>query len=94
METALEMKVVPVSEWRKLVGEELKEALPAILTHNGGIFAVIAAPEDVIILSDLHPRLRIQFRALEQRARKGMPAPRKIYKSTELIEPGTRTIGA
>jgi len=56
----------------------MQALMPCILTFNGEPVALVAAPEDVIIVSDLHPRVRNTLRAQEKRARAGMIAPERV----------------
>ena len=72
------MKVLPISELRRLSGTEMKDAAPIIVTIEGKEELILAGINDVIVINDLHPRLRNRFKAMEKRARIGMPAPIKV----------------
>ena len=66
------MNVLPRSMVRTKSIEELKELMPLKITADGEIFAVMADPEDIIVVGDLHPRVQIQLKAKEKLARSGM----------------------
>ena len=62
----------------KQLGEKVKSYLPATVTIDGVPLFVISAESDVIIVSDLHIRVRNMLKAQEKRARIGMQKPTKI----------------
>lgn len=55
--------------------EELLTNLPLLITYENEPLVYVAKPEDVIPLTDLHPRVRTMLKALEAKARVGMPKP-------------------
>ncbi|MHA2063430.1 MAG: hypothetical protein ACXABY_03515 [Candidatus Thorarchaeota archaeon] len=67
------MNTIPLSEMRKLSGEDLEKALPLMVTVNGIERFVLEVKENVIALGDLHPAIRRNLRAQETKARIGMP---------------------
>jgi len=46
---------------------------------DGNDFVVVDKPDDVMIMSDLHIRIRNNLRAQERKARFGMPEGTKVY---------------
>ena len=56
---------------------ELSAITPAIITWNGEPQMIIAPCDSIVVISDLHPRVRAQLKAMETKARAGMPAPQK-----------------
>jgi len=52
--------------------------LPVAVLVDGESKFVICNKDDVIVLTDLHIRVRNMLRALEKRARAGMPKDTKI----------------
>lgn len=67
------------TDLRRLSAAELEKLVPVELTINGFPRFVIDTPENIITLSDLHPRVRIQLKALERKARLGMPKVQKVF---------------
>jgi hypothetical protein len=67
------MNILTMSDFKRKTNEELKKLMPIKLTHNGEVFCFVGQAEDFIFIGDLHPRVKIQFRAKEQMVRKGMP---------------------
>lgn len=53
--------------------DEIVPLFPIILTHETEPIAIVCRPEDVVYLKDLHPRVQVQFRAMEANVRRGMP---------------------
>jgi len=72
------MQEISLSEVRKRTVKELKEIMPVIVTADGEAFAYLAGLDDIIILSDLHPRVANMLKMQEKRARSGMSAPVKL----------------
>jgi len=66
------------SEFKNTSAENIKKLMPIGLTVNGEIFAVVSPSDGVIVVSDLHPRVRNMLRQQELRARAGMPKPERI----------------
>jgi len=68
------MKKVSYSDFGKL-GKAGIEALglPILITFDGKPFGVLSSLDGVIVVEDLHPRVRIMLRAQEAKARAGMP---------------------
>ncbi len=52
--------------------EELKSMLPCWMTYGPDTVCLMCAPEDIIYIGDLHPRVRNQFKAKEELVRRGM----------------------
>ena len=67
------MNTITKSEFTKLSAEELQKVIPLVLTIDGAPVAMIVNPADIIYLGDLHPRVRVQFKAREVQVRAGMP---------------------
>lgn len=59
----------------KLGAKGLKDKLPVEITVDGEPMFVVCNKDDVIVTSDLHIRVRNMLRAMEKRARIGMPKP-------------------
>ena len=72
------MNTINVSVFRSLTVEKMREAMPFTLLADGEPIAVVSKAEDVIVISDMHPRVRIQFKAKEAVIRRGMPKPEKV----------------
>lgn len=72
------MNIIGHAELRRLTKGEIEDLMPMIVTNDGEPYAVIDKPENVITLSDIHIRVRNMLRAMEKRARGGMPPPVKI----------------
>ena len=67
--------------WSKLLqygGTKIAKFLPAKVTVDGEPRYIICKEEDVIVTSDLHIRVRNMLKAMEKRARAGMPKDIKI----------------
>lgn len=74
------MKHISISEERKLSVEEIKAQMPLAITSDGEPFAYLVDLAEVIIISDLHPRVANSLKMMERRARGGMPKPTVITK--------------
>jgi len=72
------MNDISWSDFIHLPGARAKEVAPVRILFEGEPFAVFSKVEDVMIMSDLHPRVQQQFRAREQLVRRGMPKPERI----------------
>ncbi len=57
---------------------EVLAVLPLEVLSNGEVAFILSKAEDVITLSDLHPRVRHQIKGQEQKARAGMPKVVKL----------------
>jgi len=73
------MRVIALSDFHRMRKDEVLGVLPALITIEGEVEMVIVKPSDIIVIGDMHPRVQAQLRALEQKARMGMPPPEKIY---------------
>ena len=69
------MNTISLSEFKALGSAKIKELLPLTIFVDGEPEMVVDKPENVITLSDLHPRVQNRLRGQEQLARAGMPAP-------------------
>ena len=61
--------------WSKLTtvgARKIAEKLPMEVTLDGEPMFIISKAEDVIVVSDLHIRVRNMLKAMEKRARIGM----------------------
>ena len=67
------MKTIAYSDFAKLGGEGLKTCTPVIVTYDGKPVGVFCSLDGVIVVEDLHPRVRNNLRAQEKLARAGMP---------------------
>ena len=67
----------------KQLGEKVKSYLPATVTIDGVPLFIISAESDVVVISDLHIRVRNMLKAIENRARIGMSKVIKITKDIE-----------
>ncbi len=65
------MLEMPFSKLRPLGKDRLVEVLPVVVTSDGESFAIMAKPEDVIVLSNMHPIMRKRLKDLEAIARAG-----------------------
>ena len=66
------MERVAISDWRTWKVAQINENLPLMITIEGVDAFLIDRPENIIVVSDLHPRVRNNLKALEYRARAGM----------------------
>jgi len=66
------MNILPISMIRQKKVDEVLALLPIKITSDGEIVAVMAKPDDIIVVQDLHPRVRNMLKALEAKARMGM----------------------
>ena len=73
------MLTMAISEWRRLSKEETIKTVPVILTIEGEAVLTVDKIDEVIALSDMHPRIKTQLRALEMKARAGMPPVKKLF---------------
>ena len=76
------MRDISISEMRKLSVEDIKTQMPLRVTSDHIPIAYLVSLEDVVIVSDLHPRVRNTIQMQVRRARGGMPAPEIITKET------------
>ena len=73
------MKKIPWGQFTQLKGDDAKKAMPLLITFNAEDWGIFVDPEDVIVVADLHPRVRNMLRMQEKRARIGMPPPIKVW---------------
>ena len=72
------------TQFLQLPIEEAKSILPLVLTYNGEAVMLCAKPEDFIFLGDMHPRIKHMLKAMEARARVGMPKDNQVLDNQEL----------
>jgi len=72
------MNQISVSEFRKLSLLAMRAIKPVIVTFDGDPVGIFCDPAKIIVIEDLHPRVQIQLRALEKKARSGMPRTEKV----------------
>lgn len=77
------MNTITFSTFSHTGANKVGKLLPAIITVDGEPAFIIGKAEDIIVISDLHIRVRNMLKALEKRARAGMPKPVKI--TTEMV---------
>lgn len=76
------------ADFRRSNIESVKQLLPLMITYLGEDTYYLARLEDVIVVGDLHPRVRATLNAIERRARVGMPPPHNVtVKDAEALEP-------
>ena len=73
------MKTIGMADFRRMNTEQLKEVMPLLVTFDGEPWAYFVDAKDIIVVSDLHIRVRNNLRAQEKRARIGMPQVEKIF---------------
>lgn len=66
------MKTITFGEMKRMDGEEFKALMPVTITFNGEAIAIMDKPENVIVVGDLHPRVRDQFLAKSKFIRTSM----------------------
>lgn len=66
------------STLRRMNAAEIKQNIPAEILFEGEVLCVLASIEDMIVVSDLHPRVRNSLKALERKARGGMAKPVRV----------------
>ena len=83
------MNIIAISELRKLSKVQMEELLPLMVTSDGEPFVKIDKHDLTITMSDLHPRVQMQFRNREAIVRAGMPKPQVIHADEvpRVIEP-------
>jgi len=72
------MKTVNITILRRMSVEEILGMMPVTVLSDGEPMGVLSKSEDVIVIGDLHIRVRNQFRAREAVVRRGMPKPEKV----------------
>lgn len=85
------MHTMSMSEFRKLDREGIKSILPVLLTFDGAPLCVASSPDGVIVIEDLHPRVRNALKAQEKKARGGLPPPEKLF-AVDVKTPGFDTV--
>jgi len=76
------VREVSLSEFRRLTVKEIKASLPLKVTADGQLIAYIVNLDDVIVINDLHPRVKTRLQMMERQARRGMPKSEKLTKAT------------
>jgi len=66
------------SDMKRLKASEALELVPFDVTSDGQRLFTVCNEEDVIVVKDLHIRVRNALRAQEKKARAGMPREIKI----------------
>lgn len=66
------MERVAISDWRTWKVDKINENIPMMITIEGVDTFLLDRPENIIVVSDLHPRVRNRLKALEYKARAGM----------------------
>jgi len=69
------MNSLAKSDIYNLSAEKLAKLAPIDVTCYGESLFILCNAKDVIVVSDLHPRVKMQLKALEAKARMGMPKP-------------------
>lgn len=77
------MNILTFSKLIQLGGSKIAKYLPATITVDGETKFIICNKDDVIVTKDLHIRVRNMLKALEKKARAGMPKDVKI--TTEMM---------
>lgn len=65
------MDTVSIADFRRAPMDAIK-IKPIEITADGKHACYIVGQEDVVVVSDLHPRVRNMIRAMEKKARAGM----------------------
>ena len=72
------MRTLAIGQIRKLNATEIRDLLPVMMTYENEPFAMLCNPEDIVVIADMHPTVRRQFRAKEAQVRAGMPKDMKL----------------
>lgn len=72
------MNIITFSKLVQLGGNKVAKLLPATVTVDGESKFIISKAEDVIVIADHHIRVQNMLKAMDKRARAGMPKPIKI----------------
>ena len=75
------MREIAISEFRRLDKAGLQAVKPAIIAFDGSPIGVFCSIDGVIVVEDLHPRVKNLLQAQEKRARIGMPKTEKVIAS-------------
>lgn len=67
------MNAVSKKKFEQMSVKQVVDALPLIITADGSPIGVLSKMEDVIVIGDMHPAVKRQFRAKETLVRRGMP---------------------
>jgi len=67
------MRKMNVGEFRRLSKEGMEEVAPVELLFEGEPIGLFVKKDDVMVISDLHIRVRNRFKAQEAIVRMGMP---------------------
>ncbi len=73
------MREVAFSDFSRMKAAEMPSLMPMIVTVNSIPTFLVDKMENIIVLSDLHPRVQHMLRAIENKARMGMPPAVKMY---------------
>jgi len=74
------MKRMSLAEFKRITAKEAVTNAPIMLTSNGEDVGVFCSSTDVVVVSDLHPRVRHMIKSVEKRARMGMPKPEVLVR--------------
>ena len=77
------MKTISKAEMNRMTVAQMIQEMPLVVTSNQEQFAYITGVDDVIVVSDLHPAVRIQLQQREKLARSGMPKVEKAVVAEE-----------
>ncbi len=72
------MNTLPWSDCKRLNVDELKQIMPLMVTADGVPLFLADNPDQVIGMSDLHPRVRNMLRGIEGKARVGQPGITRV----------------
>lgn len=72
------MNILTFSKLVQLGGSKIAKLLPATITVDGEPKFIICKEEDVIVIGDHHIRVRNMLKAMDKKARAGMPKPTRI----------------
>ncbi len=73
------METISLTDLKRMSGITIKTHLPLQVTMEGEATFVFEHVDNVITLSDLHPRIQTMLRAIERKARLGMPKAEQLY---------------
>ncbi len=86
------MNTMSLGEFKRLRVESIEAVLPLGITVEGAPAWVITRQEDVIVVKDLHIRVRNMLRMQEKKARMGMDAGKQIF-ADDVQEPMPTPVG-
>ena len=73
------MNRITMTDLKRMGTGAILDACPLEITVEGEPVFVIESLDSVIALSDLHPRVKIMLKNMEQKARAGMPKGQQVY---------------